>query len=249
MSHNKSITKNFKLDKDFLMQLTTKLIDMIGDNSKIISITGSGGKTTLLTLLSSAYREMGKSVLITTTTKIQSPKLYSFNQDAYFLDEKDMLLHEVKKGEVVFFAERHIMDPKKCIAPRLEVLNALLPKFDVVIIEADGAKGLPLKLHTERDPVIIKQTTTTIAVMGSSALGLKGDNVCFGYESEKMVDKDFFQMLIDDEYGALKDMAGNCKILLINQCDENDYSVLKELSIPSEVTLLFGSENEDKIYE
>ncbi len=231
------------------MQLTDRLLTLIGPDSHVISVTGAGGKTTLLTLLASAYKEIGKSVLITTTTKIQSPKLFDFGQDVYFLDEKDALLHEVKKGEVVFFSDLHIMDPKKCVAPRLEVLDILLPRYDVVIIEADGAKCLPLKMHTDRDPVMMRQTTATIAVMGASAYGLKGDNVCFGFDSDKTVDRAFFQMLIDDEYGVFKDACGNKKILLINQCDAYPYEELKELELPQGCTLIFGSEKENKLYE
>lgn len=231
------------------MQLADKLLEIIGSDYNCISITGAGGKTTLLTLLASAYRAIGKSVLITTTTKIQSPKLFDFSQDIYFLNERDVLMHEVKKGEVVFFSDLHIMDPKKCVAPRKEILDILLPRYDVVLIEADGAKCLPLKMHTDRDPVMLKQTTATIAVMGSSAYGLKGDNVCFGFDSDKTVDKEFFQMLIDDEYGVFKDVCGNKRILLINQCDISPYEELKGLKLPDGYSLIFGSEKENKLYE
>lgn len=233
------------------MKLSEALIAEIGFANNFISITGGGGKTTLLKLLASCYRNLGKSVLITTTTKIQSPKLFDFNQDRIFFDEKEVLMHEPVKGEIVFYSLRHIMDPKKCVAPPFEVLNILSSRYDVIICEADGAKGLPLKLHTERDPVVLPITSATIAIMGASALGLKGDNVCFGLDSPKIVDFSFLQDLIDDEEGSLKAMAGR-KLLLINQADllkEEDIKKLRLLRLPHDVELIICSEEKDVIYE
>lgn len=233
------------------MKLSEVLIAKIGLSNNFISITGSGGKTTLLKLLASCYKNLNKSVLITTTTKIQSPKLFDFNQDRSFFDEKDVLIHEPVKGEIVFYSLRHIMDPKKCVAPPIEVLNVLSRRYDVVLCEADGAKGLPLKLHTERDPVVLPITSATIAVMGASSLGLKGDNVCFGLDSPKIVDFSFFQDLIDDEEGVLKAMRGK-KFLLINQADllkEEDIKKLSLLKLPQDVELIICSEEKDVVYE
>jgi probable selenium-dependent hydroxylase accessory protein YqeC len=233
------------------MKLSQKLIAEIGDDKKVISITGAGGKTTLLSLLAKAYAQRGFSVLVTTTTKVQSPKLYDFGLDKVILNETEALMHDPEKGKSVFYAEAHIMDPKKCISPRLEVLEALSFRYDVTIVEADGAKRLPLKVHTERDPVILSSNTFTIAVMGLSAAGEKGDNVCFGLDSPDIVDEAFFQRIVDMEEGALKGM-GERGVLLLNQADlidekkRKDYSALR---LPHGISLMLASEEKDEIYE
>ncbi len=229
------------------MKLSEKLVKTLytGPQS-VISVTGGGGKTSTLRFLASKFKEMGLSVLITTTTKFQGPKQFNWGLDYSFSEEADILSHEIKKGEIVYFAKRSVVDMKKYTSPRLEILSLLTKRFDVTIIEADGAKMLPLKLHTQRDPVIIDETTATLAIMGASALNDRADNNCFGFSGDDIASVEFYQKLIDHEEGVLKDAKG-IKLILINQCDLiSDVSVFKRLNAPCEIVL--GSINEDKVY-
>lgn len=213
-----------------------------------ISITGGGGKTTSLALLGQYFRHQGLSVLMTTTTKIQSPKGFKYDADVVFTSEEEVLAHTPVKGELVFYAERSLMDPKKVSAPRINVLEILSRRYDVVVSEADGARCLPLKIHTDRDPVVPSFTTATLAIMGASAFGEKADNVCFGYEGEERVDEDFFQKLIDMEEGTLKRSAGNT-LILINQCDAIKKEYLEKLrSLEACCPILLGSLVRDERY-
>ena len=107
-----------------------------------------------------------------------------YKTDFIFSDESAVIAHDVKKSESVFYAERSI-DVKKWQSPRLEVLSYLTKCYDVVLIEADGSRGLPLKIHTERDPVIIKESTGVIGVLGAKALNRKAYEVVFGDGSER----------------------------------------------------------------
>ncbi len=229
------------------MRLATELERLlVCEYPAVISITGAGGKTNTLKLLGEYFRAKGKSVLLTTTTKIQSPKHFGFNTDYAFTQEEDALLHEAKKGESVYYAQANLMDPKKMRSPRLEVLELLAKRYDVVLIEADGAKTLPLKMHSERDPIVVPYTTATLAIMGSVSLGDKKDNVCFGYDGEGIVDIPFLQQLIDDKAGVLKGATGRSAIL-INQCDSiADVTVFKALNAPCPIVL--GSVLKDEAY-
>lgn len=229
------------------MRLTEKLTSLlVEDYPAVIAITGAGGKTNTLKRLGEYFRSLGKSVLLTTTTKIQSPKHFGFNTDFAFTDESEVLLHEAKKGESIYYAQRNLMDPKKFTSPRPEILELLAKHYEVVLIEADGAKTLPLKLHTERDPVIPPCTTATLALMGATSLGEKQDNVCFGFEGEGVVDIPFLQALIDNPEGVLKRSQGK-KVILINQCDAlKDFSSFKELKAPCPI--LLGSIQKDEFY-
>lgn len=213
-----------------------------------ISITGGGGKTTTLTALGHYFRSRGLSVLITTTTKIQGPKGFSFDADYAFTSETDVLAHDAVPGELVYYAERNLMDPKKMTSPRMEVLGILSRRYDVIIAEADGARCLPLKLHTERDPVIPSFTTATLAIMGASAYGEKADNVCFGYEGEDIADASFFQKLVNMGEGVLKRAEGNT-LILINQCDAVSAECRGELGrIEAPCPVFLGSVREDVRY-
>ena len=50
---------------------------------------------------------------------------------------------------------------------------------DIVLIEADGAKGMPCKVPAEHEPVIWETSDIVIGVMGMSALGKPLQEVCF----------------------------------------------------------------------
>lgn len=210
----------------------------------VISITGAGGKTSCLKALGRHFRSLSRSVLLTTTTKIQSPKTFDYDMDWAFTDEVDALSHEVAPGEGVFYAQRALMDPKKLVSPRPEVLSILIGRFDVVIIEADGARNLPLKYHSQRDPVIVPETEATLAVMGASAYGRRVDDSVFGFESEAIVDTAFLNFLIRDPEGALKGAKGRT-VLFINQADE---VALPLEGIETPVPLILGSLRQDRIY-
>ena len=229
------------------MKLSDRLIDSLysGEHS-VISVSGAGGKTSTLRLLAKKFKERGLSVLITTTTKFQGPKQFDWDCDYYYSDEASVLNHEVKKGEAVYFAHFNLVDMKKYTSPRLEILSILVKRFDVTIIEADGSKMLPLKLHSDRDPVIIDETTATLAIMGASALGCSKDNVCFGLDGEGIVDIAFYQELIDNREGVLKRAKGKT-LILINGCDavENRNAFL---SLHAPCPIILGSILKDEIY-
>ena len=135
---------------------------------------------------------------------------------------------------------------KKYTSPRLEILSILINRFDVTIIEADGSKMLPLKLHSDRDPVIIDETTATLAIMGASALGCSKDNVCFGLDGEGIVDIEFYQELIDNREGVLKRAKGKT-LILINGCDAVD-NINAFLALHAPCPIILGSILKDEIY-
>ena len=69
------------------MDLFKALSTGFGSNHEFISITGGGGKTSLMTGLSSYLRSTGKKVLMTTTTKIRSPYLMDYKATRIFSDD------------------------------------------------------------------------------------------------------------------------------------------------------------------
>jgi len=234
------------------MQLLDKIDELISSNSEklILGITGAGGKTSTLIALGKYYRAKGKKVLLSTTTKIQSPRLFNFEVDHVFLNEADFFNHDPKEYESVLFVEKHIMHTKKVVSPREEILSILPNKYDVVIFEADGARCLPCKIHSDRDPVITNEMTAIIAIVGLSSYKDMAANVCMGENSTEIVDFNYYQKLINNEEGLLKGIKSKHKsMILFNQSDLVDSETiesLKQLKASSEI--VFGSIEKNKLY-
>lgn len=233
------------------MELFDTLNDIVFvDKQCVIAITGGGGKTTTLIALGEYYRAKGLSVLLSTTTKMQSPLYFDFEVDHVFTDESDFFMHDVKKGESVLYAQEHLMNRKKCISPRDEILPLMSKRFDVTIFEADGARCLPLKKHRECDPVIPENVTSVIALAGMSALNKSAADYCMGEAFEIPVDNRYLQNLIDSDEGLLKGVRDNHKaVILLNQCDllsDEERNTLRELKAPCQIIL--GSTTNNKLY-
>ena len=227
------------------MQLLDKLDKLITPTSgkTIIGITGGGGKTTTLIALGKHYRAKGKKVLISTTTKLQSPRYFNFEVDHVFINEADFFNHESKNGESVLFVEKHIMNDKKVSSPRGEILSIITNNYDVIIFEADGARTLPCKIHSDRDPVITEDMTSIIAIVGLSSYGDFARNVCMGENSSDIVDKRYYQRLIDDERGLLKGVKNTHKaVILFNESDLVSPEVVESLySLIAPCPIVVGS--------
>ena len=221
---------------------------IIPDMKGFISITGGGGKTSLMSLLGRFFAEKGRSVIMTTTTKVASPRLHDYGSSLAFGDES-VLCHEPCGGELVFYAEHSVLDMKKWVAPREEVLSVLASRYDIVIAEADGSRGLPLKIHTERDPVIHPCTTAVIAVMGLWGIGDKIYSSVFGDGREGIIDSDYLSWYLNTAEGLSKGFCGNDAIIF-NGADAFDGAInLHDLDYPGNCAACSASIRENKVYE
>lgn len=142
---------------------------------EMISLTGAGGKTTLMFQLA---REMGsqkKRVITTTTTKILEPSKEESPHLFLSEDEGEMLRgvgEFLEKYGQITLAKRRIGEGKlKGISPELADSLWNLYNMDVLIIEADGAAGRPVKAPREGEPVIPSKTTIVVALLGLDGVG------------------------------------------------------------------------------
>lgn len=130
----------------------------------ITAVIGGGGKTTLLRTLGEELAEVGRKVLLCTTTKI-----FPF----------EGLPCVTEKGEEALLAARArsslvcagtLLENGKLTAPAVPMarLEAL---FDFVLVEADGSAHLPMKAHAPHEPVIPPEVSQTICVVGASGFG------------------------------------------------------------------------------
>ena len=197
----------------------------------------------------------GKSPQRSVSVGVQNPQAAAPSGNASLLTEDDfkdelgVLTHEVKKGEKVFYAESSKYDIKKAVSPRLELLSVLKDRYDVILYEADGSRGLPLKIHSERDPVIVEGTTAVIAIMGLGAIGNKAYSVVFGDDSEKSVDSRYLESYLKNPDGLLKGMStGTENIIVVNQADSYEDKIEEVRKVKFPYPVFIASEERDEIY-
>ena len=179
----------------------------------IISAVGAGGKTTLLRKTAERLSLCGETVALTTTTKIRKPEL------------SDIREWEKKRGKIQVFGTP--CAEGKLSAPSEEVFGALFRNYRHILIEADGAKGYPLKVPSDREPVIRKETELVVCVAGISALGRTFREACFRWEllperlrdgGRRITEEDIAEIRGAD-WGGRKDASGFPYRVFLNQCD------------------------------
>ena len=173
----------------------------------VISVKGAGGKTSLIFAWARELAAAGKSVVITTTTHMYRPD------------------HMEEKGIRIVVSD----DPKrpdKVMAPPEEVLESLRETADVVLVEADGSRRMPLKWPGDREPVIPDYTDITVCVAGLSAVGkLTEDAVYRARElpdpiKRETVDVNLIHKILASRSGGQKGVRGEFRIFL-NQVDDD----------------------------
>ncbi|MBE0577080.1 MAG: putative selenium-dependent hydroxylase accessory protein YqeC [Desulfuromonadales bacterium] len=142
----------------------------------VLSLTGGGGKTSLMFHLARLLAETGKTVLTTTTTKIFTPATSQSETVLVAADPKEILLRAApfleRTGHVTAVAARlDVAGKLKGFAPEAMRLFEDSGLFDWILVEADGSARRPLKAPAEHEPVIPANTSVLIAVAGLEVLG------------------------------------------------------------------------------
>ena len=166
----------------------------------IIAVVGSGGKTTLIKKLAAQYRSEGKTVLVTTTTHM------FIEEDTLLTDDADVIIQTLSETGYVMAG---IAEGKKIKALSKETFDTVCGRADVVLVEADGSKGLPLKYPNATEPVIPENTDEIIVVCGLNAIGQKAKDVChrlelvkscLGIDDHTIITPVHIQMLLSEGY-------------------------------------------------
>ena len=141
-----------------------------------ICVVGSGGKTTLIKKLAKQYIKENKTVFVTTTTHM------FIEEDTLLTDDADTIIHQLQeKG----YAMAGIEEGEKIKALSRQTYEAVCAFADVVLVEADGSKQLPLKYPNTTEPVIPENTDEIIVVCGLNAMGKQAKDVCHRLELVK----------------------------------------------------------------
>ena len=138
-----------------------------------IAVVGGGGKTSLIFRLMESFVSIGKTVIVTTTTHMAYEPERPFVEDG----NADKIRQDLERYHYTVAASLDREKGKIGCLPE-EKLEELRGPADVLLIEADGAKRLPLKVPGEWEPVIPKFAELIIGVVGMDALGEPIQKTC-----------------------------------------------------------------------
>lgn len=140
---------------------TVALWELLEIPPGITALIGSGGKSTLLSLLARELSAAGERVLCATTTHMFPPEGMSLASSPAAAEAL------LSKGGPVCIGAR--AETGK-LGPPPEDLAVYQRLCDHLLVEADGSRRLPLKAHAPHEPVIPAGTARTVLVVGASGL-------------------------------------------------------------------------------
>lgn len=203
---------------------------------RVVSLVGAGGKTSTMYDLARELADAGANVLVTTSTHIMKPehgccvvtdRLEHWNRSEFAAQRQNGgEIWVAGKQAAGKGAEQKLTMPDDLGDEK--IMKQLFSWFDIVLIEADGSKRLPLKVPSETEPVLVPQTGLVIACAGLSAGTKTFEEACFRFASQgswlKRSAKDSIQpedmaLILMDERGSHKGVAGRCYRIVLNQAD------------------------------
>ena len=176
----------------------------------MISFVGGGGKTSSIFALANELAGAGRKVLITTTTAMYNPEGIE-NPNIDILGD-----HVTGEGKLKGISKERadqLFDGKK---------------YDVILVEADGSKGLPIKAPAGYEPVVPSATTVMVGVIGIDCFGKAVDPAFVhrpelfaaltGVPCSGIVEDNAILRLVSSPEGLFKNCPeGAKKVFLINK--------------------------------
>ena len=142
---------------------------------EVVAFVGAGGKTTAMFRLADELRADGRTVVVTTTTKIMVPAESEGCELVVGTRDGDVVAataNVLGRGHVPVVGRAITPDGKLAGVTADQVADlAALPRVTHVLVEADGAAHQPFKAPREDEPVITASATLVVPVVGIEALG------------------------------------------------------------------------------
>lgn len=139
-----------------------ELCDLLSIDRGVTAVIGSGGKTTMLSVLAEELSRRG-TVVVCTTAHIYPPPLP-------LLTAPDAKALSAALANARCVCVGTPCEGGKLTAPALP-FSVLANAARYVLVEADGAKGLPVKAHQSHEPVVPKEAGRVILLVGASGFG------------------------------------------------------------------------------
>lgn len=210
----------------------------------VISFAGGGGKTSSMYGLADELAAGGKRVIVTTSTHIQHPE----DRCVVLAEEAETVESFIKDHEewasphggwVLVTARPTAVG--KLRGMELSEMEKLADLGDVLLVEADGAKCLPLKLPRDGEPVHLGNTYAVIGCAGLDCIGRLWKEKCFRFElapqvfgrqmeKERITSGHVAEILINHKGTRKGTGVAQYRILLNKADDEERLSAAKEVA-------------------
>lgn len=188
-------------------------------SKSIVAVVGCGGKTSLIKQLAQQYRHT--KVLVSPTTKI-----YPMQSDVLCTTNKAAADCMPRAGVTCCGAKN--AKTGKLEALDGQVLEQIMPRYDLVLLEADGSRGLPCKGWQAHEPVIPACATHTIGVVTLGGLGRPATEnwvhnlpeflALTGLKRGETIGFDALAAMVCGQQGMLRNAVGR-PIVLLNQVE------------------------------
>jgi probable selenium-dependent hydroxylase accessory protein YqeC len=199
-------------------------------NPDTICVSGAGGKSSFLNLMACSY---GGQAILTTTTHLGKEQS-SLAETHVILEPDDQvskMLLNAGKSVLVTAGKNH--EGRWCALTdqQLEDLHYLCRSTNrLLIVEADGSRGLPIKAPAQQEPVIPAFADMWVYVLGLSAIGKPlNDQIAHRPEliaqitntglGETIVLKTLIELFISLRAGLKAAPPGSKRIAILNQLD------------------------------
>jgi molybdenum cofactor cytidylyltransferase len=198
----------------------------------VVSFVGAGGKTSALVRLGQELATDGWRVLATTTTRISETELSLF---PFTQRWNPKLLRGSRELEALLDTHRFIflykgIQDEKAVGISGKMVSRLVDEMnaDVLLVEADGSRRLPLKAPYDHEPALPVDSTLVVPIAGLEILG-QPLNQDFVYNPQGIIDRYGFpyggiiqpawiaQVVRDEELGLKKTPPTARVIALLNQ--------------------------------
>lgn len=253
------------------------MIDCLGDYMKkitelfninkgdIVSIVGSGGKTTFLFQLAKGLRNEYK-VLASTSTRILEPPTDDY--DYLYTDIESYIINKnlSRKNSITVISKSINTETKKLIGIDDNDLDILINDFDVILLEADGSRNLPLKGWKDHEPPVLNKTNKTIGVIPANLINKKASNTfIYGFDEfniltgfREYISFEAIGKICSSNNGLFKNSKGSLYLFLNKADTKEEIQISKELSKylkefavnnPFDFKICFGSLEKEVYYE
>ena len=146
-----------------------------GPGPFVVSLAGAGGKTSTIRRLAWEAVGRGLKVLVVTTTHMARPGAFGvFDGNAEeirtVLERRGLAVagRTAEKGKITFTG--------------WELYKEACSLADLVLVEADGSRRLPLKVPRAGEPVIPDNTDMILCLNGLTSLGKRAEDCCLRLE-------------------------------------------------------------------
>lgn len=199
------------------------LLAALGGPVSVVSIVGAGGKTTCLRRLQLECKKMGIPAAAGTTTHIQ------YERNETFLDRPDRTAaREILRKTGTLWMGEPVSD-WKCKGLPDSFYRELLAYGVRLLLEADGAKGCPVKAPRDGEPVLLPETDLVLCVYGLDAVGKPIREVCCRVEqvcaildkreTDALTAEDLAKLAVSPQGGRKGVQPGMRYAVLFNKAD------------------------------